>query len=96
MSYIKLSESQRLEVSSFKTAEGDLFINVRKFYKTKTNDSWMPTKQGLSIPVGKNKKLRDAIKDEALNIEDRATELETKGKGGSKTKDKSANKKTKK
>lgn len=79
MPSIKLSDSQKLDVSSFKTDKGEFFLNIRKFYKTKSSEDWLPTKQGLTIPVGKARKFRDAVKDEALNIEDRAVELETKG-----------------
>lgn len=79
MPSIKLSDSQKLDVSSFKNEKGELFLNIRKFYKTKSSEDWLPTKQGLTIPVGKARKFRDAVKDEASNIEERAVELSPKG-----------------
>ncbi len=77
---IKISESQRIEVSSFKNDKGELYIGLRKFYKTKTGDSWLPTKQGVTLPVQKCLKLRKALKDEEENINDRALLLKAKSK----------------
>ena len=87
MSKFKLTEKSMVEVSSFKTGEGDLFINLRKFYMDKEGE-WKPTKQGISIPEGKAKKLLKYMKEELENIEDNAVELESKGKSKNKAKGK--------
>jgi len=87
MSKFKLTEKSMVEVSSFKTNDGDLFINLRKFYMDKEGE-WKPTKQGISIPESKAKKLLKYMKEELENIEDNAVELELKGKSKNKAKGK--------
>lgn len=76
MATIKLSEHTKIVISSFKTKEGALHLNVRKFYNTEKDDEWKPTKQGITVPeefalsfLKKAKRELDAIEDNAEEFE---------------------------
>jgi len=89
MSKVMLTDSTKIEISSFKTPEGELYLNLRKMFLKKGSEDWMPTKQGLSIPSEFAGKLLKRMKVELENIEENAVELEAKGKSKSKSKPKS-------
>jgi Transcriptional Coactivator p15 (PC4) len=96
MTTLTLSEHSKIDFSSFKTKDGAKFLNVRKFYKTKNSEDWLPTKQGITIPEDAVPKFLKRIKAEFEAIDENAVELEdrNKGKGKSKDKDKDEPKKT--
>lgn len=85
MANVKLSEGSKIEISSFKTKDGK-FLNIRKFYKTKNSEDWMPTKQGITIPEDFCEKFLKRAKKEFLEIGDNAVELEERSKSKSKSK----------
>lgn len=63
MPRIKLTDSTCVEVSTFKDKDGGLHLNLRKFYKTRNSEDWMPAKQGITIPIEKGVKVRKAIRE---------------------------------
>ena len=84
MADLKLTDSTKLEISSFKTSTGDRHINIRKFYKTKSSDTWMPAKQGITIPEDKVVGFVKRLKIEFQAIEENAVEFEKRTKKGKK------------
>lgn len=78
MTSIKLTDSTKLEVSSFVGDKGERYVNLRKFYKTKNSEEWKPTAQGLTLPEALKSKIGKAIKDEFANIEERAKPLKSR------------------
>lgn len=80
MATVKLSESSKIVIDSFKTKDGAKFLNMRKFYKTKKSEDWLPTKQGMTIPEEFAKKLikrlgleLDAIEENAVLLKERSS-----------------------
>lgn len=69
---IKISDNQKIEVSSFKNDQGR-FINLRKFYRTTKNPDWKPTRQGITLPEEKALKILRAAKDELNDIDNAPT-----------------------
>lgn len=82
MKIVKLSDSSKIAIDSFKTKDGSKFLNVRKFYKTKDSEDWMPTKQGLTIPEEFVMKLLRRMKLELEAIDENAVELKDRSKKG--------------
>ncbi len=80
MADLKLTDSTKLEISSFKTSGGEKHINIRKFYKTKGSDAWLPAKQGITIPEDKVVGFVKRLKIEFQAIDENAVELEKRTK----------------
>jgi len=73
--HIKLSDNQRLEISVFARTEGDdedatVYLNLRKFYRTKKDPQWKPARQGMTLPLDLAKKLRVKMKSVQEAAED--------------------------
>ena len=81
---VKLTDATKVVISSFKGDEGVVFLNVRKFYKKKSNETWMPDRQGIVLPYAKSKRVIKTMIECYKNAEDEAVELpprEDKPKG---------------
>lgn len=86
---VKLTDATKVVISSFKSDDDDTFINIRKFYKKKSNDDWMPDRQGIVLPYAKSKKVIKTIIECYQNAEEEAVALpprEDKAKAGKKKK----------
>lgn len=85
---VLLTDATKLVISSFLNDDGEPFINLRKFYKKKSDDKWMPDRQGLVFRGKKGKKVIKAMIACYQNMEEEAVPLppreEKKGKGKSK------------
>lgn len=100
----KVAPNTAVVVEPFKNDYGN-YIGIREFYQPRGNDEaeWLPTRNGLSIPLGegddvgaKAKKLIKAIKWAVENFEDEHKVLESKGKKKDKDKGKKKSDKNKK
>lgn len=83
MPRIKLTDSTCVEISIFKDKDKGLHLNLRKFYKTKSSDTWLPAKQGITIPIEKGVKVRKAIREVLDSPDDHIVDF---GKGKDKSK----------
>ena len=82
MATLKISDTSKVSITSFKTKDGDKHLNVRKFYKTKNSEEWLPTKQGFTIAEEHAETFLRKFKKAFANIDEEAVELEPrKGKG---------------
>ena len=63
---IKLGDNQKLEISAFARADDDdnniIYLNLRKFYRTKNDKTWKPARQGMTLPLELAKKFRVKFK----------------------------------
>lgn len=87
MTTIKISDTSKITITSFKTDNGALFLNIRKFYKTKNSKEWLPTKQGITIPQENVPEVFKGAKKEYNEIEENAVELKPRGKSDKKDKE---------
>jgi hypothetical protein len=81
---VKLTDATKVVISSFLNDEGEAFINLRKFYKKKSAEEWMPDRQGIVIRAAKGKKVIKTMIECYQNIEEEAVPLppkEDKAKG---------------
>lgn len=72
---IALGESSKIRIDSFVDDKGNRHLNVRKMYKTKNSDTWMPAKQGISISEDLALRVLKAMKKELDEIEENAKPL---------------------
>lgn len=96
MATLKLSDSSKVTITSFKTDKGEKHLNVRKFYKTKNSDDWLPTKQGFTVAEEHAEDFMKKFKKAFANIDEEAVELEPRKGKGKKLKDEEDNPRTKK
>lgn len=78
MSSIKTSDTEKIEITTFKNDKGR-FVNVRKFWRKKGtagSDSWQVGRQGLTIPEDEVVRFVKLLKKEFQDIEN-APELES-------------------
>lgn len=80
MPRIKLTDSTCVEVSVFKDKDDGLHLNLRKFYKTRSSDTWLPAKQGITIPIEKGVKVRKAIREVLDSPDDHIVDFGKKDK----------------
>jgi hypothetical protein len=101
--FIKLGDKHKLSISVFKNQDGDPVLNLRKFFLTSDGEEWRPDRQGLTMRMDQQVKLRKAIKALSELDEDDVPEADfgDKKKGKNKedkkgTKSSKTNKKSKK
>jgi hypothetical protein len=79
---IKLTDATKVVISSFLIKgddDGDtLYINVRKFYKKKSDNEWKPDKQGIVLPHAKSKRVIKAMIETYQNAKEEAVPLPPK------------------
>jgi len=76
---VKLSDNQKLVVSSFLTDDGSKHLNVRKFYRTQKDPNWKPAAQGLTLSQEKAKKAIKMLIEAFKNMDEEAVALPPRG-----------------
>lgn len=86
---VMLTDATKVQISSFVNDDGEPFINLRKFYKKKSDEKWMPDRQGIVFRGKKGKKVIKTLIECYQNMEEEAVPLppkEDKAKGKKKSK----------
>jgi hypothetical protein len=72
---VKLTDSTKLVISSFINDDGEKHMNLRKFYKKKSAEAWLPARQGMTLPQEKCKKSIKMMIECYQNMDDEAVKL---------------------
>lgn len=75
---VKLTDATKVVISSFINDEGEAFLNMRKFYKKKSDETWMPDRQGIVFRAARGKKVIKTLIECYKNIEEEAVPLPPK------------------
>lgn len=75
---VLLTDATKVVISSFTNDDGENFINMRKFYKKKSEDKWMPDRQGIVFRAKKGKKVIKTLIECYQNVDEEAVPLPPK------------------
>jgi len=75
---VLLTDATKVVISSFLNDDGEAFVNMRKFYKKKSEDKWMPDRQGIVFRAKKGKKVIKTLIECYQNVEEEAVPLPPK------------------